>query len=195
MEPVVFNRSLRWHQLSRSCPTTGWKEHQASMITINKYNHKFQGNYLKQGVKTLLMIQAKNNLLPKIKKPIYKIINKQGGQELRNWGKGNLKSLQERKLSFSVVREGLLAWPVSIICFICIYFFNLVMCLHEPNIIITLNKINNSLILFNTQSVFTFPQLSQIAFIYSCFLHLVALVVGEHVFQSKTVFTHPQFFS
>lgn len=49
------------------------------MITINKYNHKFQDNYLKQGVKTLLMIQPKNNMLPKIKKLIDKIINKQGG--------------------------------------------------------------------------------------------------------------------
>lgn len=173
------------------------------MITINKYNHKFQDNYLKQGVKTLLMIQAKNNLLLKIKKLIDKIINKQGGQELgkRNWGKGNLRKrklkipIGRKTTSFSVVGEGLLSWPVSIICFICIYFFNLVMCLHEPNTIITLNKINNSLMLCNTQSIVTFPQLSQIAFIYSCFLHLVALVVGERVFQSKTVFTHPQFFS
>lgn len=37
-------------------------------------NHKFQDNYVKQGIKILLMIQAKNNLLPKIKKLIYKII-------------------------------------------------------------------------------------------------------------------------
>lgn len=39
------------------------------------------------------------------------------------------------------------------------------MSLHKTNTIITLNKINNSLIFFNTQLVLRFPQLPQIAFI------------------------------
>lgn len=62
------------------------------------------------------------------------------------------------------------------ICFICIYFFNLVMCLHEPDTIITLNKINNSLILLNNQSIFSFPQWSYIAFIVVFYIWLLWLL-------------------
>ena len=64
--------------------------------------------------------------------------------------------------------------------------------LHKPHNFITLNKIHDSLIFFIIQFTFKFPQETQIAFRVLSHIYLLCL---QHVFQSRTLYTHPQYFS
>lgn len=75
MEPMAIQLASIVQELG---PEWVEKNNRLQWLQSTSINHKFQGNYLKEEVKILFMIQAKNNLLPKIKKLIYKIIKKPG---------------------------------------------------------------------------------------------------------------------